>query len=138
MTIDPVDELIDVPLAVKYPQKRSAGAVVDHRVQHGDIRATIDSCIHQTGNHPTGTYPLLDSTERITISKSNTSIRVTGSTGHVIRRRDGSKDEYGDVSDEIWNTAEKVSFPDVQTTKGVVRGLEDVDRIEQLEALGYR
>ncbi|MFC7173220.1 sulfatase-like hydrolase/transferase [Haloplanus litoreus] len=138
MTIDPVDELIDVPLAVKFPQGERAGKVVDHRVQHADIPATIGTYLQQTDLSPEGTYPLLDSAERIILSKSNTSIRVTGSDGHVIRRRDDSRDEYGDISDELWERAETAEFPDVRTSNGVVRGLEDVDRMEQLKALGYR
>lgn len=138
MTIDPVDELIDVPLAVKFPQGKQAGEVIKHRVQHADIVATVASYVDETERIPDGTFPLSATAERITISKSNTSIRVTGPDGYVIRRRDDTRDAYGDPSKKVIRKAQDAEFPDVRTSKGVVRGIEDVDRIEQLKALGYR
>jgi hypothetical protein len=138
MTIDPVEELVGVPLAVKYPQGECAGGVVENRVQHADIPATVEKYIGGDGSFPRGTYPLRDPAERLTVSKSNVAIRVTGPGGYVIRRRDGTEHEYGDVSDEMWEKAREAKFPDVRTTKGVIRGIEDVERMEQLKALGYR
>lgn len=138
MTVDPVGELIDVPLAVKYPNGRRAGEVVEHRVQHADIPATVGAHIGTEDQTPAGTQPLREPVERITVSKSNTSIRATGPNGYVIRRRDGSEETYGDPDGETIRTAMDAEFPDVRTTGGVVRGIEDVDRVEQLKALGYR
>jgi membrane-anchored protein YejM (alkaline phosphatase superfamily) len=138
MTADPVDELINVPLAVKYPQGRMAGEVFEHQVQHADIQATVASYINKKVPTPEGTYPLNKPTERITISKSNTSIRVTGPDGYAIRRRDRTVDTFGDPQDKVMERLNNAEFPDVRTSSGVVRGIEDVDRVEQLKALGYR
>jgi hypothetical protein len=138
MTIDPVDELIDVPLAVKFPQAKAAGDVIKHQVQHADIPATIESYISDSKQTPENTYPLLDPADRSVISKSNTSIRVTGSDGYIVCRRDRSTNEYGDVSEDLRRIANETEFPNVRTMSGVVRGVEDVDRMEQLKALGYR
>jgi arylsulfatase A-like enzyme len=140
MTADPVEELIDVPLAVKYPQGERAGEVIERRVQHADIQATVASHMNKDKQVPTPdrTYPLSKLTERITISKSNTSIRVTGPDGYAIRRRDGTEDTFGDPQNKIMKRLRDAEFPDVRTSSGVVRGIEDVDRVEQLKALGYR
>lgn len=137
MTVDPVEELIDVPLAVKYPQQERAGETIEHRVQHADILATVASHIDEDAQTPDGTLPLSEHAERITVSKSNTAIRVTGPEGYVIRRRDGTEDTYGNPQDELVEKTLDAEFPNVRTTSGVVRGIEDVDRIEQLKALGY-
>lgn len=138
MTADPVDELVDVPLAVKYPHGEQAGEVIEHRVQHADIPATVGSFIGRQEDTPDDTFALRDSTDRVTVSKSNTSIRVTGKDGYVFYRRDGTETTYGDPSEEVIKTAQSTEFPDVRTSSGVVRGIEDVDRVEQLKALGYR
>jgi hypothetical protein len=138
MTADPVEELINVPLAVKYPQEKRAGEVIEHRVQHADIQATVASHINKKVPTPDGTYPLCKPIERITISKSNTSIRVTGPDGYAIRRRDGTEDTFGDPQNKTIKKLRDAEFPDVRTSSGVIRGIEEVDRVEQLKALGYR
>lgn len=137
-TIDPVEKLIDVPLAVKYPQGAHAGDVLEHRVQHADIPATVEKYAGDDNNSPSGTYPLRDPAERLTISKSNVAVRVTGPGGCAIRRRDGTEHKHGAVSDDAWEKAREAAFPDVRTSDGVVRGIEDVERMEQLKTLGYR
>jgi arylsulfatase A-like enzyme len=138
MTADPVDELIDVPLAVKYPQGEQAEKIIEHRVQHADIPATVESYIGGQGDTPTGTFPLRDPSERVTVSKSNTSIRVTGDGGYAVSRRDGTKATYGDPSEKITKIAQDAEFPEVRTNSGAIRGINDVDRVEQLKALGYK
>lgn len=138
MTADPVDELIDVPLAVKYPHGEQAGEAIEHRVQHADIPATVESYIGEEGDTPNGTFPLRDTSDRITISKSNTSIRVTGEGGYVFSRRDGSEATSGNPSEKVIEIAQDTEFPEVRTNSGIIRGIEDVDRVEQLKALGYR
>lgn len=138
MTIDPVDELINTPLAVKYPEQRYAGDVQTHQVHHTDIITTIASHLDRPDVSPQGTHPLYDTDDRITISKSNTSIRVTSSDGHAIRRRDGTQDATGNVSDKMQEKLDNAVFPNIKTMAGEVRGLEDERRIEQLKALGYR
>ncbi|ELY25429.1 arylsulfatase A family protein [Halogeometricum borinquense DSM 11551] len=138
MTIDPVEELIDVPLAVKFPSENHAGDIVQHRVQHADIPATVASVLDQQSHPRDDTHPLLDSSSRLTVSKSNTSIRVTGPDGYVIKRRDGTEDEYGTVTNELREKVRSEPFPSVKTMSGDVRGIDDVQRMEQLEALGYR
>ena len=138
MTIDPVYELINTPLAVKYPGQRYAGDVQTHQVHHTDIITTIASYLDQPDVFPQGTHPLYDTDDRITVSKSNTSIRVTSSDGHAIRRRDGTHDASGKVSDKMQEKLDNAVFPNIKTMAGEVRGLEDERRIEQLKALGYR
>lgn len=137
-TADPVDELVDVPLAIKYPQREQAGEVMRHRVQHADIPATVKSYLGRQANTPNETFPLRDLTERITISKSNTSIRVTGENGYVFCRRDGTEAIYGDPSNEVIELAEDTEYPEVRSQSGVIQGIEDVNRVERLKALGYR
>jgi arylsulfatase A-like enzyme len=138
MTIDPVDELIDTPLAVKFPNNHRGGDVIEHRVQHADILRTVAEYVDTPEAAPANTYPLLDPAERIIISKSNTSIRVSGPDGHAFKRRDGSTDEYGEVSDEMREKLRGAEFPRVKTSTGNVKGVDDVIREEQLQALGYR
>lgn len=138
MTIDPVDELINVPLAVKFPHGKRSGEIIEYRVQHADIPATVASYLDTAERTPEETHPLSEPTARVTTSKSNTSVRVTGPDGYVIHRRDGSKDTYGNPSERVYQRAQDAPFPEVRTSSGVIRGIEDVDRIEQLKALGYR
>jgi len=138
MTIDPVDELINTPLAVKYPEQRYAGDVQTHQVHHADIITTIASYLDECDFSPHGTHLLYDTDDRITISKSNTSIRVTSSEGHAIRRRDGTYEDSGIISDTMRKELDNAVFPNVKTMAGEVRGLEDEQRIEQLKALDYR
>lgn len=137
MTIDPVDELIDVPLAVKFPHGKHSGEIMRHQVQHADIPATIAAHLDKQDRTPNETFPLSETTQRITISKSNTSIRVTGPNGYAIDRRDGSRDTYGSPCESVIEKAQSAEFPQVRTSSGVIRGIEDVERIEQLKALGY-
>jgi len=138
MTIDPVDELINTPLAVKYPERRYAGDVQTHQVHHADIITTIASSLDGSDVSPQGTHPLYDTDDRITISKSNTSIRVTSPDGYAVRRRNGTYENSGTISDKMRDELNNAVFPNVKTMAGEVRGLEDEQRIEQLKALGYR
>lgn len=138
MTIDPVEELIDTPLAVKYPGGGHAGVTFDHRVHHADILATVTSYLDTQECIPEEAFQLQDDSDRRTISKSNTAVRVTGPDGYAVRRRDETRDEHGAVTDTVREQLANASFPEVRTTAGNVRGIEDVERIEQLRALGYR
>lgn len=138
MTADPVEELIDVPSGVKYPQGEGVGKVMKRRVQHTDIGATVASHMNKEVPTPDETYPLSKPTERITISKSNTSIRITGPDAYAIRRRDGTEDTFEDPQNKIMNRFRHAEFPDVRTSSGVVQGIEDADCVEQLKTLGYR
>jgi len=138
MDIDPVDELIEVPLVVKYPDEHN-GEQIDYPVQHRDIIKTIQDTID--GNSETiadNTYHLNNSTSRTIISKSNTAIRVTEADGTGIRRRDGTVEYSGKISKTGKEVLKSASFPAVKTSSGEVKGVEELERQEQLEALGYR
>lgn len=138
MDIDPVDELIKVPLVVKYPDKYD-GEKINHLVQHRDIIKTVHDAID--GNNETiadNTYHLNDPTSRSIISKSNTAIRVTEADGTGIRRRNGTVEYSGKVSETGKEALKSASFPAVKTSSGEVKGVEELERQEQLEALGYR
>lgn len=138
MHIDPFDELLQVPLLVKYPDGEHAGESFDHLVQHADISATIAATRNGAKSTPDGTYPLTDDTSRNVISKSNTALRVTTDSGWMVRRRDGTTDVHGQVSDDARDKLEAASFPRVLTTSGVVKGVEEMERQRRLQELGYR
>lgn len=137
MHVDPYDELIRTPLLVKYPQRKHAGTSFNHLVQHGDILPTIANIlgIEVASEHA---HPLTDAAPRHVVSKSNTSIRLTENDAVAIRRRHDSNEGTETISSEGREILDTAAFPNVQTTAGVVKGVEDIERQQQLEALGYR
>ena len=140
--IDPPDELIETPLLVKYPERAHAGTTFDHLVQHGDIIATIAGTIDAERDHfPENVHPLTDTAARHVVSKTNTAVRVIESDATAIRRRDGTVEGVETISPAGREALDSATFPAVSTLSGKVKGVTnvtDVQRSEQLKALGYR
>lgn len=138
MHVTPYDELIRTPLLVKYPQGEHAGESFDHLVQHSDILPTIaDEFGAETEAVPDGVHPLTDRSQRHVISKSNTVIRLTEDDAVAFRRRSDTDDGLDNISADGREVLEAATFPNVQTSSGEVKGVEDIERRNQLEALGY-
>lgn len=148
---DPYDELIQVPLFVKFPGNEHGGDRFDHLVGHGDLLPTLASVA--------GTADEIDiphaadlrepDSERSVVSISNSSMRLVEPDGEQIRRRDGSGETEGTVTESGTAFLESVPFPRVVTSTGVALGAEDGEYVDgrggadsslddQLEALGYR
>lgn len=134
---DPHDELVQIPLMVKYPDGRHAGVQFDHVVQHADIGATIDRVINRIENPDSG-IPLTEPTERLPVSLSNTAIRISSSTGSVIRRRSDDLLRSGTVTDRMEQRAMNTAFPTIPHLSGEVSGVERQELKQRLENLGYR
>jgi hypothetical protein len=133
---DPIDVVTHVPLAVKFPNE-STTSQFDHTVCHSDIYAEVAAYTHP--DLDVYGKRLRNEEERIIISKSNSSIRGVSNTGRLTVRRDGSKAETGDVSDELRETVGSESFPEVALLSGEVVGIEQSKDVEErLEALGYK
>lgn len=133
---DPIDTVTHVPLAVKFPGKEG-NEKYEHTVQHSDVYTEVachtDSSVHSGGKR------LRDKSERIVISKSNSSIRALSDTGRLIIRRDGSKDEIGTVTAEMRQAVESEPFPEIPLLSGETLGVEQENGLDkQLEALGYK
>lgn len=140
--IDPPDELIETPLLVKYPERAHAGTTFDHLVQHGDIIATIAATIDAEQDHlPENIHPLTGTATRHVVSKTNTAVRLIESDATAIRRRDGTDEGVEIVSPAGREALDSAPFPAVSTLLGKGKGVTnvtDVQRGEQLKALGYR
>ena len=139
-TADPIDPLVRVPLAVKYPSGVHAGKTIDHPVQNADLLATLAERCDWSVETPPHTRPLLDDTRRPVVSKSNAAVRVTTDSGHAIRRGE-SVDVTGDVNEEALSLLGECSVPAVENLSGDVPGLSqrEQDELEQrLAYLGYK
>lgn len=139
--VDPIDPLIRVPLAIKYPNGRHSGQQYGHLVQNADLLATFGSELGWDAEPHDRTYPMTDDTPRRVVSKSNTSIRVTTPSGYHIQRSDNSKVTGGTVTDEAIELARSESFPSVENLSGDVPELQRQERQElndRLEHLGYK
>ena len=138
MHVKPYDELVRTPLLVKYPDGEHAGESFDHLVQHGDILPTIAGELGaDSSSLPGGVYRLTDRTPRHVISKSNTVLRLTEKDGIAFRRRNGSDENLDSVSVEGRAMLDAATFPNVRTSSGEIKGVEDAERRQQLAALGY-
>lgn len=137
--IDPVDELLRVPLLVKYPNGEDAGTEFSHLVQHGDIIATIAEQIDTHENGPPETvHPLRSQTPRTVISKSNTAIRLTEPDTVGIKRRDGTSEGLEDLSTSGKDLIEAAEYPVVESMSGEAVGVEEAERRKRLRNLGYQ
>jgi arylsulfatase A-like enzyme len=137
--IDPVDELLKIPLLVKYPGNESTGAKFDHLVQHGDIIATIaDQLGVSSESVPENSIRLRDTSKRYIISKSNVAIRVTEPDAVGIRRRDGSTEGLDTLSKKGNCLIENAEFPRVESMAGEAVGVEEAERRRKLKQLGYK
>ena len=139
MDVDPVDELLQTPLLVKYPGNEDGGHEYDHLTQHGDILPTI---IDQIGGETTAvseyTHLLRDTANRHVVSKSNTAVRVTEGEEYAIKRRDGTSKDIDKLTKVGEELIEVEDFATVRTTSGVAKGVEEAERNRQLNDLGYR
>jgi arylsulfatase A-like enzyme len=139
---DPVDELIHVPLLIKYHGNQDGGQSLSHTVSHSDIIATINGIEGDGGaDLPDGVYPLRDQTSRDIISKSNRGIRVTTADGSAIRRRDGTTTTVGQVSEKAIQVLDNTPFPRIEELSGELTGVNDEehhDVQQRLENLGYK
>jgi len=140
-TANPIDELVRVPLSVKFPQGTHGGEVFSHIVQTGDIPATLANVLDWQQTTPDHTRPLTDDGHRRIVSKSNAAVRVTTSDGHAIRRGDTIVEEVGDLSEETFDVLSAASIPQIETLSGVAPGLDDTEQADlerRLEHLGYK
>ncbi|MBX0325915.1 sulfatase-like hydrolase/transferase [Halomicroarcula sp. F13] len=133
---DPADALIHTPLLVKYPEQE-AGKKIDRVVGHNLVYEIIKA--HFSGEsdacQPGESY------DAPVISKSNNVIRATTPSGIIFRRRDGSVNKQGSVSEAARQAARDAVFPEIPTSTGEIPGVSEDDRQEieeQLEALGYK
>lgn len=137
---DPIDELIRIPLAIKYPNEPHAGEIRRYLVSHADIYETISRFLDNRGNICKRS-PLLFDDSRTIISRSNYAIRGISDQGWIIRRRDGSSSEYGEVGDRLRSLVKSEPFPEIPKSTGEIPGVPETEqnRIKkQLEALGYK
>lgn len=137
--IDPVEELLEVPLLAKFPDSEHAGREFDHLVQHGDIIATVAEWTGTAQDQlPRPVHPLTDTTDRRVISKSNVAVRLTEPGGYAVRRRDGTSEGTEDISSSGRDLMNDASFPVVESMAGDVVGVEDAERRKRLKNLGYQ
>jgi len=136
---DPYDELIQVPLLVKYPNNRNSGRSYQHIVSHQNIGATILKELSYT-NSDWG-RSLRDTSQRYPISVSNAAVRITGPEGYIIKRRGGNTKKYHTVTSEMEDGIEDVEFPEIPHLSGEIEGLEErdtQDMEQRLKDLGYK
>lgn len=131
---DPVDELVNVPLLVKWPDGES-NTVRNHLVSHIDLHKMLKQSIADDLDE----WSLNHLQEGPIITKSQTAIRAVSQEGWYIKRRDGSEDADGCPSEALKTAVDDEKFPRVSLDDGRILGL-DIDTEasrEQLEALGY-
>ena len=140
-TANPIDELVRVPLAVKYPENSDAGEVYTHPVQTGDLFATLVDVLDWDRSTPPHTRPFSDPGSRPILSKSNNALRVTTEQGYAIQRGDSIVEQVGDPDAEAVAILRESSLPRVDSLSGEVPGLSErarQDLEDRLEHLGYR
>lgn len=144
--VDPVDELIQTPLLVKYPGGTHAGQTFDHRVQHADIIRTVAE-VAGGDTHPSlpDGPALTDSCDRQIVSASDVAVRVTEPDGVGVRRRDGTTDAVDDLSERGRSLLASATIPTIRLDDDGDSGTDDAtqdsmhaEREQRLEALGYR
>jgi arylsulfatase A-like enzyme len=135
----PYDELIQVPLLVKYPNNQPAENI-EHIVSHMDIGATIlkeESPEHYAS---WGT-PLQFPKQRYPVSVSNSASRITGPRGHIIKERGRDPVRYGTVTPDMEDDIKAIGMPQIPHLSGEVDGVNETDTDEikrRLENLGYK
>jgi len=138
---NPINPLIEVPLAVKYPNNKHAGENYTHPVQTGDLLTTLSEVFGWNVNPPPHTRPFTDSGHRPIISKSNNAIRVTTNDGYAIQRNSMIVEKSGDIDQEALTVLRSSSIPTVESMSGAIPGLTDREQNEledRLEYLGYK
>lgn len=134
--IDPPDELLQIPLLVKFPEDKDAGVTYDHMVSHADIPATILNT--QSGMTDSHSPTLRTPQNRTIVSLSNTALRVTTDGGHYLMRRNGETVNKELLTPKMESYIEDVSIPRIAHTDGTVAGVAEAERERRLAQLGYR
>jgi arylsulfatase A-like enzyme len=139
-TAVPINELIEVPIVMKYPDNENGGEKISHPVQNADLFATLTELLGWNVNQPHYTYPFTDQSDRPIISKSNTSIRLTTKNGYAIRKGTSIVESEGDISDEFLSILRSSSLPEIKAGGEVVgRNKREQKELEKnLEFLGYK
>lgn len=134
----PEDELLRVPLLVKFPDESYAGEVLSHQVQHLDISSTVAVHASADADLNPDSRPLTDPNDRFIIAKSNSGVRGISQNGDVLRSN-GNITERG--SDPALVERVRSATP-VRVTNDVGQGTmtkDEQERVnERLDALGYR
>jgi hypothetical protein len=137
--IDPYDEAVHTPLWVKYPNQEHGGKTFSHVVGHGDVLATIADIVQPNIlEPPKHTAPLRQSSGRHVVSVSNTVRRLTEDEGVYFVRRDGSENQQGEISEAGKEFVNALELPECRTSTGEALGVEEAERRQRLENLGYR
>lgn len=137
--IDPYDEAVHTPMWVKYPGNEDGGQTVDYVVGHGDVLATVGEELSVAElEPPEHTAPLREEGGRHVVSVSNTAKRLTEPEGKLVLRRDGTSTEEGSVSEDGSEFLETVPYPECRNSRGEALGVEEAERRQRLENLGYR
>ncbi|MFU1781513.1 sulfatase-like hydrolase/transferase [Haloarcula japonica] len=137
-THDPHNEAINTPLWVKYPEQENGGDNYNHLVGHGDILATIESCLlNSNSKAPAHTTALQEKEERHIVSVSNVSKRLTESSGVHFVRRSGEMKTRGETSEDGKQFLEGIQFPECRNSKGEAKGIKKAEREQRLQNLGY-
>lgn len=135
----PYDELINVPLFVKFPEFEQRGISFSHQVQHMDLYEMISSLMKSGGEVWNDSWDaLLDEQPREIISVSNTTLRATTSDGVAFRDLSGDVWTEGEVTDSTIERLEDLALPKCENNSGDVPGWEADRREAHLKALGYK
>ena len=138
---NPIDQLVEVPLAVKYPNNKYAGETFTHAVQTADLLATLSDVFEYEVSLPPHTKPFTEPGHRPVISKSNNAIRVTTDDGYAIQRGGSIVEIVGEVDDQALDVLRSSSLPTVESMSGEIPGLTDREQEEledRLQNLGYK
>lgn len=134
---EPYDELVDVPLFVKFPRGARSGETITHLTSHADCYRTIREYFGDKAGPEEGTT-LLDEGPREIASASNTALRLTTRNGTVVRTRNGECRVDGEIPEEALVRLRNREIPACSNLSGRKPGVADSEREQQLEALGYR
>lgn len=135
----PVDELVRVPLLVKYPDGSFAGEVRSHHVQHLDLHATVSEQVQTSIDVNPESVPVIDASERYVIAKSNSAVRGISDAGDLVVRSDGSVTTTGNPPQDLRDRVKAMEPARVSTDVGQDAMTEAERRKvnEQLKELGY-
>lgn len=134
---EPYDELVEVPLFVKFPDGQHAGDSIGMRTNHTACYWTLHQRL-SSDSPPEGEYNLSNPAPINTISASNFAVRITTDQGTAVRTKAGRMTSNGDISDAAVERLESQSFPECRMHGGDLFGNSvDPAKKEQLEAMGY-
>lgn len=136
----PEDELLRVPLMVKFPDYSYAGDNFSHPVQHLDIHSTIAKHALPNDDVDVEGCPLTETDNRFIIAKSNSAIRGISPDGEILRNVEGSVEITGNPDQELVNRVKSCVHASVTNDVGQGEMTEEERQKvnERLEELGYR